>query len=80
VSERVHRAAETSFTRLDIGELLAGHVHRHERIEINVGIDPDGVGLLFGDRALRLRGERNDWTKKKSKYKGNRLLLTGLSH
>ncbi len=38
-----------SFAGLDVGELLARHVHRDERIEVDVGIDADGARLVGRD-------------------------------
>ena len=55
VDERVHRPLEILAGA--VGKLLAGHVHRHDGVEVNVGVDRDGVRLLFGDRRCRL-GQR----------------------
>ena len=49
VDEHVHRALAKFLAGLDVGELLAGDVHRQQRIEVNIGVHRDGVGLLFGD-------------------------------
>src|ERR1700731_4838887 len=49
VSERVHRAAKGSLAGLDIGELLTGYLHGHERIEVDIGIDANGVRLRLGN-------------------------------
>ena len=49
VVEHVHRTATRFFAGFDVGELLARHVHRDERIEVDVGVDADGVRLLLGD-------------------------------
>ena len=60
-----------SLAGLDVRELLPGQVHRDERIEVEVGIDRDGVRILLGDR-LCLRGEWKDWKKQKAEYQSNR--------
>ena len=49
--------APTPFARFNIRELLASRIHGHERIEVDVGIPGNGLRLLLGDGALRLRGE-----------------------
>ena len=54
--QRIHRRADP-FAGLDIRELLAGHVHCHKRVEIDVGVPGNGLRLLFGDGALCLCGE-----------------------
>ena len=71
VNEHVHRAAEDPWTRGLIRKLLAGHVHGHERVEVDVGIRGNGLRLLLGDGALRPRGERKDGTKKKAHHQGD---------
>ena len=54
--QRIHRRADP-FAGLDIGELLAGHVHGHERVEVDVGVPGNGLRLLLGNGALCLCGE-----------------------
>ena len=54
IGEAVHRAADASRGRLLIGELLPGQVHGHRRIEIEIGVDADGMRLLLGDRAAAM--------------------------
>ena len=41
-----------SLPRLDVRGLLPRDVHRHERIEVEVGIDGDCTGFLFGELSL----------------------------
>jgi hypothetical protein len=72
VDERVHRAFKISRA---VGELLPGYVHRHDGIEVNIGIHGNGVRLLFGDGALRLCGERKRRANEKAKDQGCRALF-----
>ena len=53
IDERVRRSTKL-FPGLDVRELFPGHVHRHERIKIEVSVDADRVGLLFNDGRLGL--------------------------
>ncbi|MCY1425716.1 hypothetical protein D9M71_415110 [compost metagenome] len=46
--EHVHRPLAECLARFNVGELLAGDVHRQHRVEIDIGIDPDGRGLFAG--------------------------------
>ena len=56
VDERVHWTFEGFLARFNVRELLSGNVHRHDGVEINIGVHCDGVRLLFGDwRALGQR-------------------------
>ena len=59
VDEHVHRTLAELLARLDVGELLARHVHRDERIEVEIGVDADGVRLLFGDAGLGADRDRS---------------------
>ena len=52
IGERIHRRAD-AFGLGDVGQLLAGKVHRHERIEIGVGRHADRVRVLLADRLGR---------------------------
>ena len=54
VDEHVHRAFAELLAGLDVRGLLPRDVHRDERVEVEVGIDADGVRLLLGDRRRRL--------------------------
>jgi hypothetical protein len=57
VRERIHRPAAEHLVRLDIGEVLARHIHQHKRIEIDIGLLRDARGLLgrwSGQRQRRL--------------------------
>src|SRR6202040_783240 len=67
--KRVHRSAHP-LAGLNIRELLAGHVHRHERVEIDVRIHGDGSCVLFVDRALGPRGWRKGGTNKQAQKQG----------
>ena len=49
VHEHVHRAFAELFAWLDIHGLLPRDVHRDERVEVEVGINADGVCGLLGD-------------------------------
>ncbi|MCY1425546.1 hypothetical protein D9M71_413350 [compost metagenome] len=54
--EHIHRPLAECLARFDVGELLAGDVHRQHRVEVHIGIDPDGRGLLAG----QWRGRRGE--------------------
>ena len=60
VVEHVHRATDGPLARLDVGELLSSHVHRDERIEIDVSMDANGVRLFLADFGGLLGHDRLD--------------------
>jgi hypothetical protein len=35
--------------QFNVRELLAGRVHGHKRVQVEVGVDPDDLHLLLGD-------------------------------
>jgi hypothetical protein len=49
VDEHVHRPFAEFLAGFDVRELLTRHVHRQERIEIDISIHADGVGCFLGD-------------------------------
>ena len=59
--EHIHRAFAEFLPGFDVRELLPRDVHRQERIEVDVGIDADGAGFLFGDRLRRADLRGNDY-------------------
>ena len=61
MAERVHWPAARHLSAVDIGELLAGQIHRHERIEIDVAFLCDRRRFLGGQRGLRGAGARGVW-------------------
>ena len=50
IGEGVHRTFAKFLARLDVGEGLTRHVHRHEGVEVNVRVHRGSVGFLFADR------------------------------
>ncbi len=60
VVEHVHRATDGPLARFDVGELLSSHIHRDERIEIDVSMDANGVRLFLGDFGGLLGRDRLD--------------------
>ena len=46
MAEGVHRAKAGPLTGFDVGHLSTGDVHRHQWVEVDVGLDADLVGLL----------------------------------
>jgi hypothetical protein len=48
VLEHVHRAAH-ALAGLDVRELFASQIHGHKRGQVEVGVNPDGLHLLFSD-------------------------------
>ena len=43
----------------NVGELLSRNIHRHEGVEVNIGVHRDGVRLLFGDCRRGRLGQRH---------------------
>ena len=68
IGEAVHRAADAPGLGLLIGELLSGHVHGDEGIEIEIGVDADGVRLFLCDSG----GSRRARGRCKQKSEGQR--------
>jgi hypothetical protein len=58
VHEDVHRTFEC-FHGLNVCELEPCQVHGDERIEIEIGVDADGVRLFFGDGRRFRAADRN---------------------
>jgi hypothetical protein len=50
IRDGIHRSLAKLLVRLDIRELLARHIHREERVEVNVSINGDGMSLFGRDR------------------------------
>jgi hypothetical protein len=49
VGEHIHGVVERDLVGLYVSQLLTRDVHRNKGIQIDIGIDPDGVGLLLRD-------------------------------
>ena len=59
VHERVHRTLAKFLAGFNVGRLFSREVHREQRIEINIGLDGDGVRSLSGDG--RRNALNHDW-------------------
>ena len=55
IVEHIHRPFAQLFTRFDVRKLPSCHVHRYERVKVDVGIDADSECLLLSNRGLRGR-------------------------
>src|SRR5262249_24120214 len=78
VHEHVHRTFGKLFAWLDVRGLLPRDVHRDEWIEVEVGIDADGVRLLLGDRrrtTLRHHSRRQRGGNQQAQCQRNRALV-----
>ena len=49
MGERIHRSSTDHLARFDVRELLAGNLHRDERVGEDVRFNRDLVGFLLGE-------------------------------